>query len=296
MKRKCPNSQCSKSYPIYKDGQFYRRSDSKRVQRYKCSGCKKRFSNATFTLTKYQKKRRLNPIIRKLYCSKMSQNRIAKVLRIHPATVAKKLDYLAQVAAKKNKQFLSKLEKSPVTHLQFDDLITKENSKMKPLAVSLCVDQKRRYILSAQVSVIPAFGHLAKKSVKKYGKRSNNHTQGLHKMFKEIKGCVSPSACIDSDEHKNYPPVVAKYFPLAKHNTYKGGRGCVAGQGELKKLNYDPLFILNHTCAMLRDGLNRLVRKTWCTTKKVDKLQSHLGIFIDYFNNELLKSNLSPFM
>ena len=295
MKKKCPNPQCSKTFSVVKDGIFVRKSDSKKIQRYRCQGCKKRFSSATFTLTKYQKKRRLNHLVKKLYCSKMSQNRIAKILKIHPITVARKLDFLAQIAKKKHQKFLKKLEKDQVTHLQFDDLITKENSKMKPLAVSLAVDKKRRFLLTAHVSVIPAFGHLARKSVEKYGKRKNQHFKGLDTMFAQIKNCVSANSQIDSDEHKYYPQVVKKYFPQAVHYAFKGGRGAVVGQGELKKLSYDPLFILNHTCAMLRDGLNRLVRKTWCTTKKVENLQNHLFIFMDYFNKELLKFSPSPF-
>jgi len=38
----------------------------------------------------------------------------------------------------------------------------------------------------------------------------------------------------------------------ATHRTVKGRRGSIAGQGELKKIGFDPLFSLNHTCAMLR--------------------------------------------
>ncbi|EQC44199.1 hypothetical protein [Bacteriovorax sp. Seq25_V] len=51
---------------------------------------------------------------------------------------------------------------------------------------------------------------------------------------------------------------MSKYFPEAEYRRYKGGRGCIAGQGELKKLRFDPLFTLNHTCAMFRSNINRL--------------------------------------
>jgi hypothetical protein len=50
--------------------------------------------------------------------------------------------------------------------MQMDDLITKENSKLKPLSASIAVDEDRRLILGAEVSEIPAFGHLAKHAVK----------------------------------------------------------------------------------------------------------------------------------
>jgi len=64
-------------------------------------------------------------------------------------------------------------------------------------------------------------------------------------------------------------------------------RGCSTGQGELKKLVYDPIFSLNHTCAMLRANLNRLFRKTWCTTKTVQGLVDPLSIHVRYHNTRL---------
>ena len=92
----------------------------------------------------------------------------------------------------------------------------------------------------------------------------------------------------ESDEHNFYPPVVKKYFPEAKHKRYKGGRACVAGQGELKKKKYDPLFAINHTYAMFRANINRLIRRTWNTTKEIEQLQNHLDIYCYAFNTGMI--------
>ena len=62
----------------------------------------------------------------------------------------------------------------------------------------------------------------------------------------------------------------------------------MTGQGELKKLRFDPLFALNHTCAMLRANINRLFRRTWCTTKKKERLEQHLAVYMDFHNRILL--------
>ena len=61
----------------------------------------------------------------------------------------------------------------------------------------------------------------------------------------------------------------------------------MTGQGELKKVVYDPIFSLNHTCAMLRANINRLVRKTWCTTKKPERLAMHITLYALYHNLNL---------
>ena len=293
----CPNNSCDSSTInglIIKDGTFKRKSDSRYIQRYKCKSCNKRFSRATFSLEYRQKKRRVNYMLYKLVCSGNSMRRSAKILGINYKTVLKKVEYLGEKSRKRHKSFLQRLEKSKVENMQFDDLITLEHTKMKPLSVSLAVDKKRRFILGAEVSRIPAFGHLAKRSVKKYGRRENNHRAGLNELFKKIENTISNDALIESDEHKTYPPLVSRYFHTCTHKRYKGGRSCVAGQGELKRKRFDPLFTLNHTCAMMRDSINRLIRKSWCTTKKASMLQNHIDIFISFYNLDYLEARLAP--
>jgi hypothetical protein len=99
---------------------------------------------------------------------------------------------------------------------------------------------------------------------------------------------------VTSDEHKLYTGFVSAYLPKAKHLTFKSERGCIAGQGEMKKVGFDPLFIVNHTCAMLRANVNRLIRKTWCTTKDPARLKDHLDVFMYFYNHHILLKNLTP--
>jgi hypothetical protein len=79
------------------------------------------------------------------------------------------------------------------------------------------------------------------------------------------------------------------FFPNGHYQFFKGAKGSIVGQGELKKLKWDPLFMTNHICAMLRANINRLIRKTWCTTKDPEMLQKHLDIYMDFHNTILVK-------
>ena len=296
MNYSCPNSHCNfykSSDHVIKDGYFYRKNDSRSVQRFKCKSCLKRFCASTLTLEYNQKKRRVNYKIFKLLCSGVSIRRTALILKINPKTVERKLIYLGKKARIKNKRFLNKRNKSH--SIIFDDLITKENTKLKPLSVTIATDEDTRHILAVEVFQIPSFGHLAKKSRRKYGYRRCDHLKGLDKVFKSLTNFVWQDCVIKSDEHKKYPYVVSKYFPSAKHLTFKGERAHVAGQGELKKCGFDPLFVINHTCAMLRANINRLIRKTWCTTKDIARLKDHLDIFTYFYNQFYLKTKyLTP--
>ena len=108
-------------------------------------------------------------------------------------------------------------------------------------------------------------------------------------MFKDLRTCVAPNSRFLSDQNPHYPKYVEKFFPLAKHETIKGRRGCVGGQGELKKGAFDPMFSVNHTFAMLRANICRLIRRTWCTTKKIDALADHIAIYVNFHNIVLLR-------
>lgn len=214
--------------------------------------------------------------------------RCARLLRVHRTTVKRKLIYLAQRARSDQQALINQLSIDKVQEVQFDDLITSHHTKLKPLSVSAAVDAQRRFILGVEVSQIPAFGHLATPSKNKYGHRQSYHREGLMRLFEKMKFAIDESAHFKSDEHPLYPIIVQNYFPNSTHERFKGGRGCIAGQGELKKLNFDPLFAINHTYATFRANVNRLFRRTWCTTKDPDMLKNHLDIFVSYFNQQLI--------
>ena len=65
--------------------------------------------------------------------------------------------------------------------VQIDDLITKENSKLKPLSISIAADAKHCFIIGAETSIIPSFGRIAAKSRAKYGTRPSEDMAGLEK-------------------------------------------------------------------------------------------------------------------
>ena len=283
------NHVCSKTFAI-RYGRFYRQSEARWIQRFKCRECGRNFSHATGTLEFRQKKRRVNLPLLKLLSSGVSMRRCAFLLQIDRRTVDRKLIYLAKKSRLRHAELLEQM-KGKVQSFEFDDLITSEHTKMKPLTVSLAVDADRRYILGAKVGRIPAFGLLADKSRKKYGKRDNDHRRTLTELFEQVALTVAPSALVQSDEHQRYPEFVKKYLPGREHRSHPGGRAAIVGQGELKKKTYDPIFILNHSCAMLRGGVNRLIRKTWCTTKRPERLQMHLDIFLDYYNRIYLPAH-----
>lgn len=267
---------------ITKKGLFVTRRGRK-IQRYKCHGCSKTFSDQTSTPGYRLRRFGLRHRIFREFCRGIAQREIAIELGVHRDTVARLLLAISKVANKQN----ARTRKTSSPHVVvFDEMETFEHTKCKPVSIVVIVEDKTRKILALEAAQMPAKGHLAAISRRRYGLRADHRPQALRKTltylaeYKDLK-------LIKSDQSPRYPKYLNEVLPMIPHKAYKGRRGCVVGQGELKRGGFDPLFALNHTCARIRDLLKRLTRRTWCTTKLVERLQMFLDIFACHFNKRL---------
>jgi hypothetical protein len=277
----------SETYPnkhhIIKRGHFIRLHDKALIQRYRCMTCKTNFSEVSNHPCKYQKKPYLNHSIFEQLVSGTSQRRLAKLLRVNKKTVVRKFVFLGKYANQALRD-ATHLKDKKFSNIQFDDMESFEHSKCKPISITLVVEEKTRFILGFRTASMPAKGLLVKKALKKYGKRKDERAQKRKELFQQLKPYINREGTIKSDENPHYPKDVRRFFPGIKHLVYKGRRGCVVGQGELKAGGFDPIFSFNHTAAMLRANINRLFRRTWNTTKKIKALEWHIALYCWYHN------------
>jgi transposase-like protein len=269
---------CLRETQVIRKGFFKKRAGGvAKVQRYLCRRCRRWFSDQTAALTYREKKPHINQPLFRMLATGISQRACAAFLGVQPVTIARKLVRQGRVA----RGHLRALAKSrPVSGpVVFDEMETFEHSKMKPLSIALAVEEKSRRILAVEVASMPAKGLLAAKSRRKYGYRPDHRPIALAAMCREVLRAHPRLARVKSDESPRYPRIVAKCFGNVVHETHKGRRGCVVGQGELKAIGRDPLFSLNHTAAMIRDNLKTMSRRTWCTCKRPDRLQYLMYIY-----------------
>ena len=280
----CPIDQKQRSRVIT-IGSYMRTCDRKKIRRYKCLDCQRSFSDATVTFEYRQRKRDINLRLFELLSSSVSLRRSARLTRVHRTTVDRRLCYFAKVANHKQEHFLKKRAKS--THVQFDDMESSEHTKMKPLSIPMAVDGDSRKILAFDVVSMPAKGLLAAASRKKYGPRPDHRKKGWSHVLSNVSSTSTPGVKITSDSHLSYPSMIRRHVPGAVHIRVESRRACVVGQGELKEGGHDPLFSFNHTAAMLRANISRLVRKTWCTTKKPERLKMHIAVYAMWHNETI---------
>lgn len=276
----CPH--CNSSQYLIKRGIYIRRSDRKKVQRFHCKKCNKAHSSQTHSFDFRQRKRRINQMVFRLFSKGTSERGIAQILGVDKKTVARRVAPFAKCARKHLE--LMREETKNIREIVFDEMESFEHTKLKPLTIPLAVEKHTRKILAFEVGRIAAKGGSARLSRKKYGKRICQRRKALDSLFTQLKKVAHPHCCFSSDKSPHYPDPFRSHFREASHKRYKGREATVVGQGEMKKGGFDPLFCLNQTAAMIRDNIKRLARRTWCTTKRVDRLLDFLAIYAIYHN------------
>lgn len=274
-----------RTHRVHKKGFYIRRTGrTHQIQRYFCHECRRTFSRETRSFFRRERKRHINQRLFRLFCSGMSQRRIAIELNIHRTTVHRKLIRLGICARIKNARLQKKKAFAQTSIVVFDEMETFEHTRCKPLSIAVAVDKKTRKIIASRVSRMPAKGLLAEIAKRKYGFRPDRRRAALERVLRTIKRYAPHICLVRSDECPRYPGLVRKHFPGLLHEQFKGRRAAVVGQGELKRGGFDPLFSLNHSAAMYRDNLKRLTRKTWCTTKSPARLQDLVDLYTWYHN------------
>ena len=279
----CPY--CQSENDVAKRGFYTRASDKKVVQRFKCRSCQKSFSTQTLRIDYRYRKRHLDQPVFRGICKGSSQRALAFLLSCKTECIARRIKRFGKVCESNLKVFR---QNQRFDEVMFDELETFEHTKCKPLTVPIAVVKGKRFVVAVDVGAIAAKGNLAKIAQKKYGVRKCERSKVLKNLLGQLQECTVANATIWTDMSPHYPGRIKKRFPEAVHKTSRGRRGCVVGQGELKRGGFDPLFSLNHTYAMFRDNLKTLSRRTWCTTKRADMLRHLLYMYAWFHNLRLL--------
>lgn len=279
---KCPNTQCRNHSIVggrfIKKGHFYIKCRNQYVRKFQCRSCSRIFSSRTFKIDYRHKRLDINLLFVKTLIEGNSIRGISRIIGLtYKNTYNKFLWFKSLVDVEKEKL------QYEAQKLQVDELETFHHTKCKPLSVVLIVNEKHR-LLEAKVAEMPAKGKLAAFSRKKYGYRKDERKEKLSEALASVRQKLSqPPRLIESDANPTYPGQFVKYFSdvrFRQYNQSKKEKRRSRLHENLHKREFDPLFAVNHKCALLRRRISRLARKTWCTTKKPENLQLHLDLFL----------------
>jgi transposase-like protein len=274
----CPNPACENCHApganfTRKRGYYTPKSLGHRLARYQCKACGRTFSNRTESDDARQHRPDINKLLPRLLCSGVTMRRAAWILACSYNTVRARSAWLAERARLAHGEALAAGEHD-TSYIQFDEMQTFEHAAAKALTIAIAIRWKTGKLLAARVGRIPANGHLAELGKTKYGWTINESAAACKAALTLAGQAAKPEVTVACDRATTYPGLMAIAFPAGvsvvpyKSRSFGGGA------------DFDPLFKLNHACAKIRADLACMARKTWATTKKREKLQDRLDIYV----------------
>jgi len=281
----CPSRAGEVPFRWRRRGTYTRAVDGRRVQRYWCHACRRGFSSQRFRLDYRQQLPRLHLDLFPLFISKVTMRQAARCLQVDRKTVARRLALLGDHCRRFHEERLKPRALGGV--FQFDELETFETDRrLQPVTVPVLIERHSFFVVGLAVGTLPARGGLTprdqerKKALQaRTGKRRSESRQAVRATLARLAAAMPQHARLDiqSDQKSLYRGLIHEVFPgrLASH----------AVESSRAPRNYkNLLFPINHTLAMLRDNVSRLVRRNWGASKRRAWIERHLWIWVAWRN------------
>lgn len=288
----CPHSGCSASTPsagfaYVHLGTYARKCDGRVVQRYRCKTCKLSFSEQTFRLDYRLRRPELDQPIFESFVSKVSHRQIARVLRTKRRTVERRIARYGSHSKELHALLLSGAKARLTGSFSLDEAETFETDRrLCPLTVPVLIERETRFVFHVESAPLPARKVSSpalerRKAARElaHGKRTNGSRAAVKRCFEVLKTSAAEKGALEivTDQKRTYPAILREVF---------GARELAHATTSSKAVRdtKNPLFAINHTLAMLRDGVSRLVRRTWAHAKTSERLLHHLWIYVGWRN------------
>jgi len=285
---KSPECESSTSFQYQRRGRFRRACDGREVQRFQCKRCGGTFSTQTFRVDYRTRRPALDRKIFSTLISKVTQRQAARDLHCDRGLVARRLETWGEHCRAFHESLLYPRGSLQPWQGRFllDELETYEHSRrLKPLTVPLLVHKPSHCILHAAVGTLPARKPLSEANQRKLARMENPDKKRRSESREKVAECfdvlreIAPGngvVIVDTDEKYTYRALLRERFGQRLVHTRTNSK--------VPRSYRNPLFVVNHTFAMLRDGLSRLVRRNWGASKEREKLEWHLWIYIAWRN------------
>ena len=268
----CPNPGCRfhadpQGWRFKRDGHHVRRSDRRRVQRYRCSQCRRSFSTQTFSTSYWLKKPGLLlPVLHGLLsCSAYRQ--IARAQRVSPSTVALQANRLGRHMLLFHEQH--RPEGEPREPVVLDGFETFEFSQYWITHLNTVVGAESHFHYGTTVAELRRKGRMTRQQKRRRAQLEARYgrpdPRAIEKSVAEVLSIVVPPGCgvirLRSDEHRAYPRALRSLRPERRF------RHEVTSSKE-RRTTSNPLFPANLLHLLLRHGGANHKRETIAFSKR----------------------------
>jgi len=285
----CPSRLGHAPFTWHRKGSYPRKADGRRAQRFRCLACGRRFSAQRFRLDFRLHRPQLTSRIFELLVSKTTMRQIARLLGCRRPVVAHRLRLLAGHCRAFHRQRLARVRALGGLRgsFQLDELETFETDRrLQPVTVPVLIERHSYFVLHLETAPLAARGRLspAKRRKKeelerRRGRRRSGSRPAVRSSFEVLRSTLAADARLDlqTDRKATYPALV--------HQLFLGRLAAHVRESSKRARDYrNVLFPINHTLAMMRDGVSRLVRRSWAAAKRRARLEDHLWLWLAYRN------------
>ena len=298
----CPRDDCPSLSTGHRrwcfKGRYPRACDGRTVQRFLCLECHRTFSTQTFRVDYRLKKPHLNHDLIGPFVSKVTHRQAARVLGCSRKTVAHRLELLGEHCRDFHLRRLALAREGGGLRgvFQLDELETFEHSRrLAPVTMPVLIERKSFFVVDLESARLPCRGRLSERDrlekqerEREHGVRRSGSRRAVEKCFETLAShhAKDGRVCVETDRKSTYTTILARRF-----------RARLAHERHSSKAKRDyqnPLFPINHTLAMMRDGISRLVRRTWAASKLRERLERHAWIWLVWRNYVRGITNRAP--
>jgi hypothetical protein len=192
-----------------------------------------------------------------LFASKVTHRQSARILHCTRRTVARRLELLGPHCRRFHRRMLARARKRGGIggSFQLDELETFEHSRrLAPVTLPVLIGRRSYFIVDLESAAIPCRGGLSLADRKRkeerearFGPRRSGSRRAVSTVW------------------RMHAPLIPCRRPIDDlPRRLRGTSGTVLNSHELEpSVTTEPAFPINHTLAMTRDGISRLVRRTW---------------------------------
>jgi len=299
----CPRDDCPSRHPgspflWQRKGRYRRACDERVVQRFWCRACCRYFSTQSFRLDFGLRKPTLHFTLFDTFISKVTQRQAARILECTRKTVVHRLRLLSEHSRAFHERVLARARARGGLDgdYQLDELETFEGSRRQcPVTMPVLIELHSYFVVHVEVAPLPPRGKARRKELERRlererveGRRRSGSSAAVERCFRVLADAHGHQRAptISTDCKSTYGPLLRKAFPDTCYH--------VRHSSKARRDFHNPLFPINHTLAMLRDGLSRLVRRNWGVSKQREWLERHAWVWIAYRNYIRPLTNRSP--
>ncbi len=290
----CPYPRCRYHTTVHQGACFsvrygtYRTAAGHRIRRYRCCGCRRTFSDRSFSIDYFTHLRVDYRRLVGLLCSCVGVCAAGRLLGVSPQTVLNRISRIARGAAAEQDLLLAVLPLRE--HLALDGFVSFCQSQYHPCEISVLVGARSQLLYRWEYTLSRRRGRMSEGQRRERERRDRLFSAGPHPVRTAVVNLGADAyqllfgekalrpLRLDSDEHPAYPQALRR-LPLAAWRLWTGDLHHRTTPSSAPRTVRNPLFPVNYLEREIRTRIAEHVRESTRFGRNVNNQCERFALF-----------------